>query len=222
VIASSSPPVPQVAAVLALGGVAVDLSSRVLVAGVVPAPRFGRESEVVATARAVAAAGADLLDVSLPPRMIGPVAAGGTVPVMARCSSIDESAAAIRAGAAVVAVSADLAREVVAHHRADEPTGGRSPARDATIVVIVDDLARLAGARALAEQLGLALAVDSPRGTGAGAIAHEAMAVAEGCRLIRTFDVRRSRRVAEVMGAVLAARRPDAAPTPPDDSEAPR
>jgi hypothetical protein len=30
--------------------------------------------------------------------------------------------------------------------------------------------------------------------------------VALGCRLIRTADVRRSRRVAEVMGAILAAR----------------
>ena len=38
------------------------------------------------------------------------------------------------------------------------------------------------------------------------AVGREAAAVALGCRLIRTADVRRSRRVAEVMGAILAAR----------------
>lgn len=218
-IASSTPPVPRVTAALRLGGVDVDLSSRVLVAGVVPAPRFGRESEVVATARALAAGGADLVDVSLPPRMIGPVAAGAPVPVMVRCSSLDESAAAVRAGAAVVAVTAEIVREAVARRRADEPNEGRDHPGGATVVLIIDELARLADAWALAGQLGLALAVDSTRCTGAGAIAHEAMAVAEGCRLIRTLDVRRSRRVAEVMGAVLAHRRPGA-PTPPEDSEA--
>lgn len=221
-IASSSPPVPQVAAALPLGGVDVDLSSRILVAGVVPAPRFGRESEVVATARAVAAAGADLVDVSLPPRMVGPVAAGGAVPVMARCASIDESAAAVRAGAAVVGVPAEIVREAVARRQDGDAAGGRDPAPAAAVVLIIDDLARLAGARALAEELGVVLAVDSTRSAGAGAIAQEAMAVAEGCRLIRTLDVRRSRRVAEVLGAVLGARRPGAAPTSPDDSEAPR
>jgi dihydropteroate synthase len=39
-------------------------------------------------------------------------------------------------------------------------------------------------------------------------MAREAVAIAEGCRLLRTRDVRRSRRVAEVMAAMLAARRP--------------
>jgi dihydropteroate synthase len=43
-------------------------------------------------------------------------------------------------------------------------------------------------------------------------MAREAAAVAQGCRLLRTTDVRRSRRVAEVMAALLRARRPGASP----------
>ncbi len=38
-------------------------------------------------------------------------------------------------------------------------------------------------------------------------MAQEAAAIAEGCRIVRTTDVRRTRRVVEVMAALLEARR---------------
>ncbi|HEX6569745.1 MAG TPA: hypothetical protein VF015_11285, partial [Acidimicrobiales bacterium] len=77
---------------------------------------------------------------------------------------------------------------------------------------VVDDLADLDDARAAAESLGVPLAFDASRRSAADAMASEAAAVAEGCRLLRTTDVRRSRRVAEVMGAILGARRPAGGP----------
>ena len=61
---------------------------------------------------------------------------------------------------------------------------------------------------AVAAAAGVATAFDSTRLPAGDALAAESLAVADGCRLLRTADVRRSRRVAEVLGAVLAARRP--------------
>lgn len=212
VIAPSLPPVPCVDAGLSLGGGVVDLATRVLVAGVVPAPRFGREGEVVATAAALVASGADLVDVSLPPRMIGPAARAGEVPVVVRVASVEQAAAAGRAGAAAVLVPAGV---LARRGRESEP-----PALGPSRVVVVDDLADLTAARAVAERLRLPLAFDSTGWSSAAAIAREAAAVAEGCRLIRTTDVRRSRRVAEVMAAILGARRAADDIPPADDSEA--
>jgi len=197
VIASPPPPVPYPATVLVVAGRTVELTARVLVAGVVPPPRFGREGEVLATARAVLDGGADLVDVSLPPRLLGPVARAGDVPVCVRVATASAAAEARRAGAALVLVPPGDAAETAA------PAG----AADATMVV-VDDLAGLPAARAVAERLGLALAVDAARWHGPEAVGREAAAIAGGCRLVRTADVRRSRRVAETMSAVLGARRP--------------
>lgn len=185
-------PVPVAGTGLVLAGRSVGLRTRVLVAGIVPAPRFGRESEVLATAAAVRDAGADLLDVSLPPRLVGPAARSGIAPVAVRAGSAAEVEAARRAGAAVVLVGAELAEEL-----------GDGPGATA---VIAGDLAALAAAREVAERRGLPLALDAGGWTGPEAVGREAAAVALGCRLIRTADVRRSRRVAEVMGAILAAR----------------
>jgi hypothetical protein len=181
---------------LVLAGRSVGLRTRVLVAGIVPAPRFGREGEVLATAAAVRDAGADLVDVSLPPRLLGPAARSGIAPVAVRAGSAAEVEAARRAGAAVVLVGAELA-EVLAEELGDGP---------GATAVIAGDLAALAAARDVAERLGLPLALDAGAWTGPEAVGREAAAVALGCRLIRTADVRRSRRVAEVMGAILAAR----------------
>jgi hypothetical protein len=164
---------------------------RVLVAGVVPAPRFGREAEVLAAARAVRAAGADLVDVSLPPSLLGPVARAGDVgPVVARVADGDEADVARRAGAAAVLVPPSAARAA--------GDASRGPT-----VVVVDEV----GDMAAAGSAGLPLALDVSRRSGADAIGAEAAAIALGCRVVRTADVRRSRRVAEVMGAILAARR---------------
>ncbi len=82
---------PAPGAELVLGGRPVDLRARVLVAGVVPVPRFGREGEVLAAAAGVRAAGADLVDVSLPPRLSGPVARSGDTPVSVRARSAEEA-----------------------------------------------------------------------------------------------------------------------------------
>ncbi|HEX6420962.1 MAG TPA: hypothetical protein VFZ77_20840 [Acidimicrobiales bacterium] len=202
--APSPPPVPLVDVALTLGGRAVDLATRALVAGVVPQPRFGREGEAVATAAALEDAGADLVDASLPPRLLGPVARAGHVPVAARAGSVDEAMAAAGAGAAIVLVPAA---------RAQVATALAAGGIDAALALVVDDLREVAAVRALAADQGLVLAVDASRWAGATAMAGEAAAIAGGCRLVRTADVRRSRRVAEVMAAILAARRPSALAT---------
>jgi hypothetical protein len=119
------------------------------------------------------------------------------VPVCARVPTASAAAVARRAGAALVLLPPGEATE------ASAPPG----AAGATVVV-VDDLADLPAARAVAQRLGLALAVDAARWHGPEAVGREAAAIAGGCRLVRTADVRRSRRVAETMSAVLAARRP--------------
>jgi hypothetical protein len=204
--------VPCVDVSLRLGERVVDLATRALVAGVVPLPRFGREGEVVATAASVVAQGADLADVSLPPRMVGPVTRSGRIFVVARVGSVTDAVAAVRAGA--VAVLAPLT--MVAGEKRD----GDLALTGAALLVVVDNLSELADARAEARRWGAAVAFDSTRLSGAAAIGCEAAAVADGSRLLRTADVRRSRRVAEVMAAILAARR-DAGGRSHDDSEAP-
>lgn len=209
-------PVVRSDASLDIDGVAVDLAVRVLVAGVVPEPRFGREAEVAATARSVADAGADLVDVSLAPRLVGPAVRAVPVPVVVRAESVDAAAAAARAGAALILMPVALLRDVAAGispSAPSPPAGVRVPA----LAALVDDPSGIADARAVADQLGVPLGLDSSRWSGAEAIAREADAVADGCRILRTADVRRSRRIAEVMTAILAARRDPAttpAPTP--------
>jgi hypothetical protein len=195
VAAPTPPPAPVAGTDLVLAGRAVDLTARVLVAGVVPAPRFGREGEVLALAAAVEAAGADLVDLTLPARLAGPAAQAAGVPVAMRAETDAEVRAARAAGAHLVLVAPDLA---------DRLTGEGSAA--AALAVVVDDLGAVAAACAMAGRLGLPVAVDASRWSGPEAVGREAAAVALGCRLIRTTDVRRSRRVAEVMGAILAAR----------------
>lgn len=218
VIAPSLRPVPAADVTLTLRGQVVDLAARVLVAGVVPAPRFGRENEVVATAAAVTDSGADLVDVSLPPRMIGPVARAEDAPVVVRAGSADQALAAARAGADLVLVPAGLVAEL---------SGAQAwVALDTPVAVVTDDVAGIADARTVAEQFRVPLAIDSTGAAAADAIGAESMAIAEGCRLVRTRDVRRSRRVAEVMGALLGARRPTSTPTedsatPTEDSATP-
>jgi hypothetical protein len=176
-----------------LAGRPVDLRARVLVAGVVPAPRFGREGEVLATAATLRAAGADLVDVSLPPRLSGPVARSGDTPVSVLARSPEEVRMARQAGAQLILVSPDALPDV---------EGGAG-----SVVVVVAGLSELPAARELACGRGLPLAVDVTRWSGPDAVGRESAAVALGCRVIRTSDVRRSRRVAEVMTALLAARR---------------
>jgi hypothetical protein len=200
--------------VVHIGGVDVDLRSRVLVAGVVPSPRFGREAEVDATVGALASLGADVADVSLPRPLAGAAVRSGRLPVAVRASTPDEVANALALGADVVLVPPALAEgAATAARAAAEPRGpaggpaGQGPRSGVVVSVEVDDVAGLDAARAEAEAWGLPLTFDSVAWAGAAATARESAAVAGGCRLLRTTDVRRSRRVAEVMGALLAARR---------------
>jgi hypothetical protein len=198
VVVPSRTPSPLGHGVLSLAGSPVDLRSRVLVVGVVPAPRFGRENEVAATARAVAAAGADLVDVSLGPRLVGPARQASPVPVVATVTSLDAAAVAGRAGAALALVPPDVVAAV---------GGDDLRAVGVPLAVVVADPAEVAAAVDLATRVGAAVAFDSTRLPAAEALAAEALAVTDGCRLVRTADVRRARRVAEVLGAVLGARR---------------
>ena len=192
-IAPATSPVPRVDLTLTLGGTSFDLRWRALVAAVVPAPRFGREGEVLAGVRTARDAGADLADVSLSPRLIGPAAGAGLVPVVVRARSIPEAAAARRAGAGLVLVPADVVADVA---MADGP-----------VAVVIDDVGHLERARAVAERHGLALAIDVTARVSAGAMALESAAIAGGCRVVCTADVRRTRRVVETVAALLAARR---------------
>lgn len=209
-IAPARPPVPRTGTTLRIGGECLDLRRRVLVAGVVPAPRFGREAEVQAGAGAVLALGADLVDVPPPARFAGVVAGTAGRHVAMRASSVDQVVAARAAGVEVIMVSPALAADLAGGDPAvtdhDRDTSG-GPAGLAGVVVVVDDLADAAAGRAQAERWRVPLAFDSTQWSAAAASAREAAAVAAGCRLLRSNDVRRSRRVAEVMGALLAARR---------------
>lgn len=190
---SLPPPVPRVDVAIDLGAGPVELATRALTAGVVAAPRFGRESELRAAADFVRAAGADLVDVSLEPRLLGAVARGGDLPVATRAESAEAAAAARAAGAAVILIPSDLA--------------DRAAAEGWPAAVVVDDLADVAATRAAADRHGLPLAFDTSRLPAAQALADEAVALASGCRIVRTTDVRRTRRVVEVVAALLEARR---------------
>lgn len=196
-IAPASHPVPRPDVALRLGGTTVDLGTRALVAGVVPAPRFAREGEVLASVAAVRETGADLADVSLAPRLVGPAARQGGLPVAAVVRSSEAAAASMAAGAAVLLVPPPAALAVA----------DAAAERSCATAVIVDDLAALARATELAAELRLAVAIDTTRWSVLDALAGEPVAVAAGCRIVRTGDVRRTRRVVEVVAALLEARR---------------
>jgi hypothetical protein len=175
-----------------LRGVVIDVRARGLVAAVVPAPRFGREGEVAAAVERAAAARADLADVSLDRRLVGAVARG-PIPVCARVADLVAAGAAHAAGAALVLVGPAMAADAVA--------------RGCPVAVVVDDVRELGIALDVAEPLGVPVAIDTARRSGANAIAQEATALSAGCRIVRTGDVRRSRRVVEVVAALVEARR---------------
>jgi hypothetical protein len=191
-IASAPPPLPRVELALTLGDRTFDLRWRALVGAVVGAPRFGRESEVLAMVRAAAQAGADVAVTSLPPRLVGPATRAGGLPVAARVSSLDAVRAASEAGAALVLVPADLVGAV-----ADDGTA---------VALLVDDVGDIDRARTVIGDRPVPLAVDtSGAATPEEALAIESVAVPWGCRLVCTTDVRRTRRVVETVAALLAA-----------------
>jgi hypothetical protein len=164
------------------------------VGAVVAAPRFGRESEVLAMVRAAGQAGADIAVTSLPPRLVGPATRAGGLPVAARVSSLEAVEAASEAGAALVLVPADLV---------DAVAGGRT-----AVALLVEDVGEIDRARTVIGDRPVPLAVDtSATATPEEALAIESVAVPWGCRLLCTTDVRRTRRVVETVAALLAAQR---------------
>jgi hypothetical protein len=191
-MASAALSLPGVDITLTLGDTTFDLRRRALVAATVGAPRWGREGEVMAHVRAAGQAGADLAVARLPPRLIGPAAAVGDVPIAARVSSPEAVGPARSAGAALVLVPAELAAALA---------GGGPTA------VVVDDVGAVAEARRVAQAHRLPLAIDTTRLSPGEALAVESVAIPVGCRMVCTVDVRRTRRVVEATAALLAARR---------------
>jgi hypothetical protein len=222
--APSAPPVPRVDLQLVLtrpSGEArtVDLATRALVVAVVPPPRWGREAEVLAGVAAAADAGADVVEVPADPRLLGPAAAQGDSPVTAQVETAAAARAALAAGASFVLVSHDHLDDVVASapddddRTASRPTNGRAPRPGAAAdpsapgrVVTVVATAR-AGRDAVAAEPTRPVALDVTVLSGADAVSEESLALAVGVRLVRTGDVRRTRRVVEVMAHLLEARR---------------
>lgn len=193
-IESSLPPVDIG---LTLGETTFDLRWRALVGAVVPAPRFGRESEVLATVRAAGQVGADVAVTSLPARLVGPAARVGGVPIAAKVSSLEAVEAALEAGTSLVLVPIDLA--------------GAAADAGATVALLIDDIGDIGRARSVVGDRPVPLAIDtSVISTREEALAVESVAVPLGCRLLCTNDVRRTRRVVETVAALLAAQRGEA------------
>jgi hypothetical protein len=191
---SALPPVPQVELALTLGDTTFDLRWRALVGAVVAAPRFGRESEVLAAVRAASQAGADVAVTSLPPRLVGPATRVGGVPIAAKVSSLEAADAASEAGAALVLVPLDLV--------------GAAADAGATVALLIDDIGDVDRARSVVGDRPVPLAIDSSAmSTREEALAVESVAVPLGCRLLCTNDVRRTRRVVETVAALLGAQR---------------
>jgi hypothetical protein len=201
------PPADRVEVALSLGEGTVDLTTRALVVAVVPTPRWGREAEVLAGVTAAASSGADLVEVPVEPRLLGPAAASGGVPVVATVNSAADAAAARAAGAGLLLVPpASLAEVMQEQPLAAEPPGAGQP-HVPPVAVLLPDAHGVLAARQDDATSALPRALDT---LGLGAIdrvIETALALGIGARLVRTRDIRQARRVVEVMTAVLEARR---------------
>jgi hypothetical protein len=189
------PPVTKPAVGLSFGAGPIDLTTRALVVAVVPTPRWGREAEVLAGLRQAAEAAADVVEVPAEPRLLGPAAGAGIVPVAARVTTPDAARAAWAAGARLLLVPAPQASSVVHDPAADEWQ----------LATLVAD-AR-GGRDAVAAHPDRPVALDVTALPPIDAVAETSLALAVGVRLVRTGDVRRTRRVVEVMAHLLEARR---------------
>jgi hypothetical protein len=189
------PPVTTPALGLSFGAGPIDLATRALVVAVVPPPRWGREAEVLAGVRQAAEAGADVVEAPAEPRLLGPAASAGIVPVAARVTTLDGARAAWAAGARLLLVPASQAPEV-----ADDPAAGGWQ-----LATLVAD-AR-GGRDAVAARPDRPVAIDVTALPPVDGVAEASLALAVGARVVRTGDVRRTRRVVEVMAHLLEARR---------------
>jgi len=202
---TAAPPVVLMPQTLSLGERVADLSTRALIVAVAPEPRFAREAEVIAWARAAWDSGADVVEVPADPRLLGPAArAGGAV--TAQATTMVERDAVLAAGAAFALVPVEALDDATAD--APDSVEGRPPSDQVgRVVVLVSDLRT--GRDTLDDDPGRPVALDVTHLSGVDAVSEESLGLAVGLRLVRTTDVRRTRRVVEVMAHLLAARRSD-------------
>jgi hypothetical protein len=216
----SPPPVEPVRTSLTMGDHAVDLATRALVVAVVPSPRWAREAEVVAGVRAAADGGADLVEVPADPRLLGPAAQLDVVPVAVRVTTPSAAKAASAAGASLLLVPAESLDVVTAGDGLLDPAGeprksgepgerrGAVPGRP--LAVMVQDIAGIqrfrSGSSVAPIEGELPVAFDSLHLTDVDLVAETTLALSVGARLVRTHDIRKVRRVVEVIAAVLEVR----------------
>jgi hypothetical protein len=212
---SAAPAVPDVDLTLTLTtpdgeSRTVDLATRAVVVAVVPTPRFGREAEVLAGVAAAGESGADIVEVPAEPKLLGPAAQQSEAPIAALVSSNAAARGAVAAGASLLLVPrAELATVLNGDNEPGEEPQARQgavrPSVDWSVAVLVDSAA--AGRDSVVEAPDRPVAIDVTGLSGADAVSEESLALAVGVRVIRTADVRRTRRVVEVMAHLLAARR---------------
>lgn len=220
----SPPPVEPVTARMTLGDRTVDLASRALAVAVVPSPRWARESEVISGVHAAADAGADLVEVPADPKLLGPAAQAGGPPVAARVATAPSARAALAAGAGLLLVPAENLDLVRAGEQPREGSGAVNSARphqdiNRSLAVMVQEIG---GVRACRAALSSSSALQDSISSGAGGevpvafdtlhltdvdlVAETTLALSLGARIVRTHDIRKVRRVIEVIASLLEAR----------------
>jgi hypothetical protein len=193
------PPVSLVDQALSFADRSFDLTTRAVVVAVVPTPRWGREAEVLAGLRQAAESGADVVEVPVEPRLLGPAAAAGIVPVAARVDTVEAARGAWSAGARLLLVPDGQVDPIAA---AAPPDAGPEGWQLATLVT-----SAVAGRDAVAAGHGRPVALDVTGLAPLDGVSEASLALSVGVRVVRTADVRRTRRVTEVMGRLLEARR---------------
>jgi hypothetical protein len=196
------PPVILVDQALSFADRSFDLTTRAVVVAVVPTPRWGREAEVLAGLRQAAEAGADVVEVPPDPRLLGPAAAAEIVPVAARVDTVEAARGAWSAGARLLLVpDGQVAPIAAAAPDAADPaaSGGWQLA---TLVT-----SARAGRDAVDAGTGRPVALDVAGLAPLDGVSEASLALSVGVRIVRTSDIRRTRRVTEVMGRLLEARR---------------
>lgn len=209
----SPPPVEPVKASLTFGDRAVDLASRALVVTVVPSPRWARESEVISGVHAAADSGADIVEVPADPRLLGPAAQLGVLPVAARVTTTSAARAALTAGAGLLLVPAenlDLVMSSDVQNVDDDPAADRHQeslaGRLAVMVRAISDIPERRAGQLPSAEGELPVAFDTLHLTDVDLVAEATLAISLGARLVRTHDIRKVRRVVEVIASLLEAR----------------
>jgi hypothetical protein len=200
------PPVSLVDQALSFADRSFDLATRAVVVAVVPTPRWGREAEVLAGVRQAAEAGADVVEVPSEPRLLGPAAAAQIVPVAARVDTVAAARAAWSAGARLLLVP-DGQVAPIAAAAPDAAAPDADPAASGGWQLATLVTSARAGRDAVDAGTGRPVALDVAGLAPLDGVSEASLARSVGVRIVRTSDVRRTRRVTEVMGHLLEARR---------------